>query len=1047
MKLGTLVILLIGMEFILSNRCKSETYYVKPSEDAECPGQPCETLQSFIDTLGFAGYATIESQNTTLVLLNGTHTMSTGNAPWLTFTLIFRSVIGIRGEKNHNVIVEIPDDEMDPLWFILQGSRLHMENLNLDVTPSIGVYDCSNSSIRSEKTLSDYCRDCSMFPGWYDCPSYDGGMLQVSSVNLILSRQLVVSVSQQAHFNSCTVYQGFIFFVYTDYAIFCNTTLYDNSRISATNSKVIFINSSSLYDSEVIVMSGSIELSQTNVFAYISGSAIKCYKSNITIRGCALFANNSGAKGAALALYSSNLKLGNGTNLIFINNLASRKGGAIYIEPGLSPFVYVTSFNSYFQMPDTSYCFYELLDCSSTSTYTVYFENNSAYFGGDDMYGARFHSLYCMHYIDHQHCKVTVIGASSNISSVSSDATRVCLCDDGGVPQRGWLVLSLNVTSGEVFTIRVALVDNNYGTTTGTLNVYSTYAEDHTPFTIKPGDRSPINSKECTELNYSLYTNYTYITLDLYLAADFTHAKYGEYFGGRDLDIALVHLRVAISPCPSGFLLIGDPPGCECYHSLCNNHVLCTIVNGNGLFSWNGSQIWVASSAENGITCNEFCPVDYCNFTGSWIDTANDPDAQCAYNRGGRLCGGCKENYSLAIGSSRCIYCPNSNNLALLLFFLLAGVVLVLFITALNFTVAHNAISGLIFYANIVWIYQNIFFPKHQETNHTYTPLMIFLKTFIAWMNLDFGIETCFVHGLTAFWKQWLQFIFPFYIWFIVGMIVIAARRSTKITALLPQKRIIPVLATVFLLSYIKLVGIISSALKFSFILEYPNDTIKDPKPTTTAVWSVDGNLTYCGHPHIFLFLAGLATLLFLWLPYTLLTFSMQWLRVISHLRFLTWIERFVPISDANTAPLKHKHQYWFGVLLLARGILLLIATSSFGIPYGNNLLILLVFATLLLFYTNLMQVYKNSGNLLLDSSFNINLIILSGVFILTSTQPHSERSQMIAVGISTGCAFLQFCGIVLYMLIKQYVPRICTNKPANEDHYIYRLFDAIDIN
>ena len=357
-----------------------------------------------------------------------------------------------------------------------------------------------------------------------------------------------------------------------------------------------------------------------------------------------------------------------------------------------------------------------------------------------------------------------------------------------------------------------------------------------------------------------------------------------------------------------------------------------------------------------------------------------------------------------------------------------------LFITALNFTVTQNAITGLIFYANIVWIYRNIFFPKSQETNRT--PLMVFLKTFIAWMNLHFGIETCFVQGLTTFWKQWLQFVFPFYIWFIVGLIIMAARRSTKITMLLPQKRIIPVLATVFLLSYIKLVEIISSALKFSFILEYPNDTIKDPKPIVTTVWSVDGNLAYCGHPHIFLFLAGATTLLFLWLPYTLLMFLMQWLRVVSHLRFLTWIERFVPISDANTAPLKHKHQYWFGVLLLVRGVLLLISTSSFGVLYAINLLILLIFATLLLFYTNLMQVYKNSGNLLLDSSFNINLIILSGVFMLTYTQPHSERLQMIIVGTSTGCAFLQFCGIIVYMLMKQCVPRICTNKPANEDDY-----------
>ena len=210
-------------------------------------------------------------------------------------------------------------------------------------------------------------------------------------------------------------------------------------------------------------------------------------------------------------------------------------------------------------------------------------------------------------------------------------------------------------------------------------------------------------------------------------------------------------------------------------------------------------------------------------------------------------------------------------------------------------------------------------------------------------------------------------------------------------------------------------------------------------------MWSVDGNLTYCGHPHILLFLAGLATLLLLWLPYTLMTLLMQWLRIVSHLRFLTWIERFVPISDANTAPLKHKHQYWFGILLLVRGILLLIATSSFDIPYAINLLILLVFATFLLFYTNLMQVYKSTGVLLLNSSFSLNLVILSGVFILAYSQPNGQRLQMIAVGLSTRCAFLQFCGVVLYVLIKQCVPRNCTTKPANDnDCDDYKPLEAI---
>ena len=165
MKLCTLAILLIGVEFILFSRCKSGTYvyYVKPTEDAECPGQSCETLQYYLNTL-HNRYMAIEFQNTTLILLNGTHTIRS-----ILNIRIFWSVINIRGEKNHTVIVKIPNDEEYRLLFILQGSSLYMENLNLLYGLSIGVYDCSSKLLHTSQP--QLC-DCSPFPNWYDCPSY-----------------------------------------------------------------------------------------------------------------------------------------------------------------------------------------------------------------------------------------------------------------------------------------------------------------------------------------------------------------------------------------------------------------------------------------------------------------------------------------------------------------------------------------------------------------------------------------------------------------------------------------------------------------------------------------------------------------------------------------------------------------------------------------------------------------------------------------------------------------------------------------------------------
>ena len=73
-----------------------------------------------------------------------------------------------------------------------------------------------------------------------------------------------------------------------------------------------------------------------------------------------------------------------------------------------------------------------------------------------------------------------------------------------------------------------------------------------------------------------------------------------------------------------------------------------------------------------------------------------------------------------------------------------------------------------------------------------------------------------------------------------------------------------------------------------------------------------------------------------MWLPYTLL---IQWLRRISCLWILKWTMQFNPFYDAYFAPLKPKHQYWFGVLLIARGILFIMFASNFAIPQDINLL------------------------------------------------------------------------------------------------------------
>ena len=129
-----------------------------------------------------------------------------------------------------------------------------------------------------------------------------------------------------------------------------------------------------------------------------------------------------------------------------------------------------------------------------------------------------------------------------------------------------------------------------------------------------------------------------------------------------------------------------------------------------------------------------------------------------------------------------------------------------------------------------------------------------------------------------------------------MGLIIIVSDYSSKVARLFGSNPV-AVLATLFLLSYAKLLHTIIAALFFTF-LDYPNEV-------QVAVWLHDGNIKYLHGKHIVLFLAASLTLLLLFLPYTLLLTMGQWLQALSNHRLFYWINkpRIKPFLDAYQAP------------------------------------------------------------------------------------------------------------------------------------------------
>ena len=318
------------------------------------------------------------------------------------------------------------------------------------------------------------------------------------------------------------------------------------------------------------------------------------------------------------------------------------------------------------------------------------------------------------------------------------------------------------------------------------------------------------------------------------------------------------------------------------------------------------------------------------------------------------------------------------------------------FIKILNLTVSQGTINGLIFYANIVAANRSILFPAN------YGKLLSFLRVFISWLNLDLGIETCFIKGLDhGYWKTWLQFVFPFYVWLIAAAIIVASHYSTRATKLFGDKSV-PVLATLFLLSYAKLLRSIITIFSFT-ILEYPDNT-------TAKVWSFDGNLQYLSSKHVPLFLFALAIVVLLWLPYTAVLLSARWVRTQTHRKGLRWLK---PFLDAYYGPFKDKHHYWVGVLLVVRGVLFVFFAYFLAVENNVNLILISITSLIILLYTSFTRrLHKKLYATILENLCFLNLGVLGiGTFYIRMVGGNQEA----LVTASVGLVFLEFCGITIF--------------------------------
>ena len=591
------------------------------------------------------------------------------------------------------------------------------------------------------------------------------------------------------------------------------------------------------------------------------------------------------------------------------------------------------------------------------------------------------------------------ISSGNTKQSISSYPVQLCPCTNGW-PTCGYKVhSSAAVKRGETFTLSMMAVDHVYNPVNATIQGYLYSTESN----LISGQVTPISDR-CTNVSFQITSPRNSEELTLY-------ASDGPC---KDAELSRLKVDIAFLPCtcPIGFeqsRFHSTFCTCTCHHRL---RPFVGSCNSTAQTFRRKVNVWISyvnGSHSSGYLVHQYCPFDYCTPPNASqpLNLETSPDSQCALNRTGILCGACKPGLSLSLGSSKCLECQDYWPVlfvAITIFSIFAGLGLIVLILWLNMTVAVGTLNGLLFYANIISANRVVLLP-YPEPN--------FITVFISWLNLELGIDVCYIEGMDIYIKTWLQLAFPIYIILLVLLLIVISRYSSRFSTLIAKGDPIATLATLILLSYGKLFHVVLLAQPFSFA------TLTFPDNATELLWLPDGTVGYLAGKHIVLFIIALLILV-LCVGYGLLLFCWQPILHLPGWKIFRCFRNpnFNLFMTAYHIPYAPAHRYWTGMLLLARAILYLIAAANVsGNPQIQLISIIHVVVLIILlkmFITT--RLFKSRVVDALESFFYVNTVSFAA---FTSYNLSTGSSQDAVAYTSITLSILATVFIIFYHVYK----------------------------
>ena len=716
------------------------------------------------------------------------------------------------------------------------------------------------------------------------------------------------------------------------------------------------------------------------------GSALHIAKCFLKFSSTTSFQDNSAKSGAAIYIAgSSRITVDDGSTVQFINNTASLRGGAMYIDL-------------------TNNCYDRGIVFTNFTRYdAINFINNSATLSGNSIY-----------FNIHKSCDV-IRNYASNTSTayipyklnyiqshgiigpaIASTPYEINLYPSA----KCTLINSTNSSSTCIINNEIMLGQPVYFNATVCDYFYT--AVEATYFQVKCitcGTKYRLFDNKILVQN-GLKNNISIISVnaDRDLEND-TNIPLKFLSFSPNYKQLTATLSLTLSSCHNGFLFSGQSQRCECYNK--DSYIQC---KGNTASIKLGYWFGVFSGKYILSLCNN----NYCNFFTHRKETINgfynlpeEIDDQCNPHRTGVACSECSEGYTLAYNSPDCITLDKCSPGMIVLVIVLTAlywVAILVFLFGVAYYLKMQAKISLGYLYGLMYFYStvdillasNLYITD--EVFYTVSTLSSFVK-----LNPQFLGKFCFIKNLDAIDQQFIHYCHVVFILIILIGIRITAKFCKRI-AFYVDHCIVQVVCLFLLLSFSCLM---STSLLLLRPLKFPNTDGLYTYLSPHLKFFTNQHAVYVGVAIFCMFLITVSSLLLLLQPCPWL-FVMKkitpkcrcwrfckrfnrkmrrcWLKTRWYfkrlLMKLTIFGRTEQIVDQFQDCYKDQYRWFAAYYLICRLVLMLI-TCFANDDYNNMIYYLQTACVVITIIHILVQPYKNDTLNMLDTTILLNMLLI----------------------------------------------------------------------